>query len=134
MTDSIDTREHAVALKAAAGATDFTIYDYGKVPGADGNEGTLPNIYGLLSVERRGGVPVRRAATTGRTGWRASLRVVGRTTDEARWALKQVSDGLNEQRLTIAGGTTTRIQSESEQAPGPDAGRQSALSTWTYAL
>jgi hypothetical protein len=131
---SIDTRDHAVALKTAISSVAFPLYDYGKVPGADGNEGLLPDIYGLLTVERRGGLPLRRAATTGRTGWRTTVRVVGRTTDEARWALKQVSDALNEQTLTIAGLLTTPIQTESEQAPGPDDGRQSALSSWTYAL
>lgn len=131
---SIDTRLHAAALKTAASATNFTVYDYGKVPGADGNEGTLPNIYGLLTVERRPIAYLRRAASTGRTGWRVTVRVVGRTPDEARWGLKQVSDGLNEQTLTIDGLSTTRIQSETEQAPAPDDGRQSALSSWTYCL
>lgn len=133
---TIDTRQHAAALTSAISSAiaPWAVYDYGKVPGADGNTGTLPDIYALLTVERRAGVPLRVAATTGRTGWRASVRVVGRTVDEARWALMFVSAALNEQRLTIDGQTTTRIQSESEQAPGPDAGRQSALSTWTYAL
>lgn len=131
---SIDTRDHARAIATAVSATNLPLYDYGKVPGADGNPGTLPDIYCLTTVERRAGLPVRRVATTGRTGWRATFRVVGRTVDEVRWGLKQVSDALDSQRLTINGVETTPIQTESEQAPGPDEGRQSGLSSWIYTL
>lgn len=137
MSILLDSRKHAEALKAAIKLEigKWQIYDYGKVPGADGNPGKLPDIYALLTVERRYN-PLVRSTKAGSAGWRATVRVVGRTVDEARWASLAVTAALNESRLEIltdAGPRyTSSIQFESEQSPEPDDGRYSALSSWTY--
>lgn len=132
----LDARLHAAAVRTAitaALAPSWTAYDYGKVPGADGNTGTLPNIFCLVSVERRFNSNLRLSAQAGTGGWRVSVRCLGRTVDEARWAMDRVTRALNEARLLIDGRATTPIQFESDQAPAFDDGRYSGLSSWTYA-
>lgn len=124
-------------LRAALGVEPVTgsqrVYDYGKVPGADGNTGTLPSIYVLLTVDRRFVGP-RRAGRAGRSGWRITARCVGRTVDEARWALDKVTDAIDETRLTIGGYVSTPVTHESSTEIAPDDGRHSGLTVWTYAL
>jgi hypothetical protein len=73
-------QEHWDALAALLRETDLgsDVYDYGKVPGADGNEGTIPTVFAVLSIERRYVEP-NKASGTGRTGWRVSVRYVGTT-------------------------------------------------------
>lgn len=140
MSVLLDSRPHAKAIREAVsealGPSDA--YDYGKVPGADGNDGRLPDIYALVSVERRFNPTLRLSGQSGVIGWRAAVRVVGRTPDETRWALMFVASALNEARLAIltedGPKSTTPIQFESEQAPEKDDSRYSALSLWTYSL
>ncbi|HKY58305.1 MAG TPA: hypothetical protein VJL80_09730 [Aeromicrobium sp.] len=124
-------------LRAALGVEPVTgdqrLYDYGEVPGADGNDGVLPSVYVLLTVERRYVGP-RRAGRAGRSGWRITARYVGRNVDEARWALDKVTDAIDEARLTIGGYVSTPVTHESSTAIEPDDGRFSGLTVWTYAL
>lgn len=140
----IDPRVHTAAVKAALNSTLGSVnpvpssgplgkaLDYDEVPGANGKGGTLPHIYVVVSVERRAGAPLRGTATTGRTGWRISARCVGRTVDEALWAMFKVATALNEVRLTIDGLPTTPVQFEADQTPEWDSGRYSALARYTY--
>lgn len=109
------------------------VYDYGKVPGANGNQGTLPAIYVLITVERRYVAPMR-AGRAGRSAWRVTCRYVGRTVDEARWAANRVTLALDEVELQIGGRRSTPITHESTTTVEPDEGRFSGLSTWTYVL
>ena len=136
MTALLDSRPLTEAIRTAIEAQFGTwqVYDYGQVPGADGNAGTLPDIYALLSVERRGNPQVRASARTTRTGWRFTVRVVGRTVNEARWALAKVAAAVNENQLNVGTDTTTPIQFERDQAPELDEGRYTALSSWTLAI
>lgn len=129
----VDSRSHAEAVKAALVATvGAKVYDYDEVPSMNGNPGVLPNIYVVVSVERRAGAPRRASASTGRTGWRVAARAVGRTVDETRWAMAKVAAALNEARLTIDGTETTPAQFEADQAPELDNGRYSGLALYTY--
>lgn len=134
MTVLLDSRPHADAAKAAITAAlgSWQAYDYGEVPGADGNAGALPNIYALVTVERMSGMPLRMSAQASRAGWRITARCVGRTPDECRWALAKVAAALNEVSLTVSGAVTSPIQFESDHAPAPDAGLISGMSLWTY--
>lgn len=130
----LDSRPQAVAIKAAIKASfgPNDVYDYGQVPGADGNAGTLPDIFALISLERTTNPTVNMAAKAGTTGWRVSVRVVGRTTDEARWALFKAATALNEAQLTIESRITTPLFLESEQTPTPDDGRFSGVAIYTF--
>ncbi len=134
MSVTIDAREHATALKAAISAQlgPHDVYDYDDVPGSNGNAGQLPPIYVVLSVERRYNPRLRVTARASTSGWRVSARGVGRTVDEARWALFQVATALNEVSLTVDGKPTSPIQFEADQAPALDDKRYSGLSLWTY--
>lgn len=138
MSTLLDSRLHADAIKDAVSDAlgQWVAYDYGEVPGSDGNEGTLPSIFALVTVERRFGGNLRSTARAGNIGWRTTVRVTGRTPDEARWALLRVAEALNEKRLVVLTETgpkpTTPIQFESEQTSEKDDGRYSALVSYTY--
>lgn len=133
---NLDPRVHASAVKAAITATVGAgrVFDYGKVPGADGNPGTLPDIYVLTTVEPMGGALLNMAAKASRRGWRVTARGVGRSVAEAGWALAQVSEALDEVALVVGGAATSPAQLESGQDAEPDDGRYSGLSVWTYTL
>lgn len=142
MTSPLDERAHAAAIEAMVSAAigteengDARVYDYGKVPGADGNDGVLPRIYALVSIERRAGVTNLKVGRTSRSGWRLTIRYVGHTTNEARWAGLQIAVAVNEKQITI-GSTepSTPITHESTTAVAPDGGLYSGLVQYTYAL
>ena len=134
MSVLVDARPHGTAVRAAIAAALGTahVYDHGKVPGANGNEGTLPEIFVLVAIERRYS-PVLRSAHAGNAGWRVLTTALGRTVAESEWAQARVAAALNEQRLTVAGAPTTRIQLESTTAPKFDDGRFAADAFYTYA-
>lgn len=132
---AVDVREHRAVLtqliEARLGAG--LVFAYGEVPGLDDNEGETPPIHVLLTVERRYADP-RYAGRAGVSGWRATTRCVGTVTDEADWAMFQVTTALDEIRLSIDGHTSTPVTHESTTAPEPDDGMVSGLLVWTYAL
>lgn len=138
----LDERQHAATVKAAVTALlgSWSAYDYDEVPGSALNASEAarnqrtPAIYVLVSVERRPNLNRRASGHTVTSGWRLTVRAVGTTVDEARWALSKATAALNERSLTIAGRPTTLLQFESGTAPEPDDGRYSASATWTYAL
>lgn len=136
MTDALvlDERKHVAAIKTLLNAalSPNLAYDYGTVPGADGNAGTLPPIFVLLGLERRYVEPTGAGRTT-RSGWRLTVRYIGRTTDEARWAAAKVAQAM-ETRLTVDGVVSTPVTHESTQAIAPDDGRFSGWAAYTYAL
>lgn len=132
---ALDERKHvtviAEALTATLGAN--RVYEYGTVPGESGVTGTLPPIFALPSLERRYAAP-DRSGRSGRSGWRLSVRYVGRTASEARWAGMQIAAALDGANLTIDGYTSTPVTFESQAAVAPDEGRYSGTSSWTYVL
>lgn len=135
MSGALDERDHldliTTMLTAAVG--DNRVYLYGQVPGSDGNPDELPEIYVLVSLERRQVIP-RQAGRTNRTSWRLSVRYVGRTTSEAQWAGWKTATALNEQQITVAGITSTPFLHETTNAVAPDAGLYSGLVAYTYTL
>lgn len=134
MTVLTDARPHATAAKAAIAAAlgSSHVYDHGQVPGTYGSTAPLPNIFVLVAVERRAS-PVLRSARAGNVGWRLVVTALGRTVSESAWAAEKVALALNEQRLTVGGAETTRIQFESATAPRYDDGRFAANLFYTYA-
>lgn len=130
MTVVLDSRTHATAIRTAIkvqfGPND--VYDYDDVPT------TPPDIFALVSVERRFNPDLKMSAQATTGGWRVAVRSLGTTVDEARWAMVKVTAALNEARLSIGGQTTTPIQFESDQAPVLDDSRYAGLSLWIYQL
>lgn len=146
-TPEVDERLHAKAVAAAINApleaTDdetTRCFEYSDVPGsdqvddADARRAPLPDIFLLLAVERRYSDPQRMGgAKAGRSSWRVTVEAVGRTVNEARWALLQATTALEEQRLTVGDHLTTALRFESATAIQPDNHRrQSGSITWTY--
>jgi hypothetical protein len=129
-----DERPHATAILAALNAelSPRVAYTRGKVPGLDNNPGTEPDIYAVLDLVRRDGSPRMRAGRTSRRSWRATVRGVGSTVDEARWALSRASTALEGVQLSVAGSFTTPLDFEGGQVVAPDKGRYSGALTWTY--
>ena len=128
---ALDTRQHVAALKAAVSATlgADRVYRFGDIEGKT----TMPPIYALLAVERRF-APSDRQGMAGRSGWRVSVRYVGRSASEAEWAEFKVGQALDGVRLTIDGHTSTPVAHESTTTVEPDSGRFSGLSSYTYAI
>lgn len=134
----LDVRAHFDAAKAAITAVDAQLgndtYDFGEVPGLDGNDGTMPRIHALLQVERRHLAPTHNARRASRSSWRVSVRYVGATVDETAWALKHISTALDSKRLVIEGFTSTPLQHDVTDAIARDGGLRSGLTAWTYTL
>lgn len=130
----LDARAHATALKAAVTAEldEWQAYDYGKVPGSDGNTGVLPNLFALITVDQVPSGSPRMSGQTGTTRWIVSVRGVGRTVDEARWVLFKAAAALHEQVLTVDGRTTEPLQARPGQSPRKDGTRYSGLSVYVY--
>lgn len=146
---AVDTRDHAAAIKAAINTElgdDVAAYQYDEVPGstaqpADNNDGAalvLPPIYVVFDVERRTVPNQRSTGQSGRSGWRVTVKSVGTTINEARWAQLRVTRALEEQVLTIGAGdtarTTTRIQHEDTTDPELDDGRYTGSNTLVYVV
>jgi len=132
---ALDATAHWNAVKALITATDVgeNVYDYGKVPGADGNPGQVPTYYVLLTVERRFVQP-DRGGRAGVTGWRITARYVSTSSQNARLVGNWVTSALDGTRVTVDGIQGTSITHESTNAVQPDDGMFSGLSQWTYAL
>lgn len=133
-----DARAHLDALRDAIPLS-LSMYDYGAVPGMKNssgttNPGTTPTTYGLWQIERTtldNGLMARHSR---RTGWRLSLRAVGKTTaNNCRIALGHLL-ALENAVLTIDGHETTPLHIESVDDAAPDDGYYSALVRIAYTL
>lgn len=133
-----DARTHLEALRDAIPPS-LPMYDYGAVPGMKNSSGTTnpgaaPNIYGLWQIERTtldNGLMIRHSR---RTGWRLSLRAVGKTTaNNCRIALGHLL-ALENAALVIDDHETTPLRIESADDAAPDDGWYSALVRITYTL
>lgn len=137
----LDERAHIAVLTPMLTATvgnlasvdEDRVFEYGKVPGADGNPGKLPRVYVLVSISRRFAQPNKVNMTT-RSAWRLSLRYVGHTVDEARWAGCQIANALNQKQITVGAFTSTALTHETTTHVEPDDGLYSGLVVFTYAL
>lgn len=129
-----DERPHATAILAALNTelSPRTAYTRGKVPGLDNNAGTEPAIYAILDLERRDGGPSMRAGRTLRRSWRVTVRGVGSTVDEARWALARASTALEGVQLSVSGSYTTPLDFEAGEGVAKDGTRYSGSLTYTY--
>lgn len=130
----LDERLHHAAVSALLlEVLNQHVYDYGQVPGADGNEGDMPDVYVVMAVERRT-APTGPGGFAQVSGWRIYLRGVGTTVAEARWAIAKATAALEGACLAIAGIESTPIAHETSTAVRPDDGRQSGLVEFVYAL
>jgi len=137
---AVDEREHSAALIAAISAALTAIrsdlgeyvYDFGSVPGQDQNEGTVPDLFVALQIERRFVTNPRMISVPSRSGWRVSTICVARTVNNTRLAVLAVANALDGQRLTVGGITSTPIYLETPSPIIPDDGMFSTQPTWAY--
>lgn len=138
----VDERPHATTIKTVLGSAlglepvtnDVRVYDFGEVPGADGNPGKLPRIFATISIERVALALPKADRRPTRSAWRLSCRFAGRNVDEARWAAAQITGALDGQRLTIDGRESTPVRHEPGDPIQKDGDRFTGLSSWVYGL
>ena len=123
---------------AVAGALAGAIFDFGDIPGVDGNPGTLPRLYGLLECQRMPLEALHASRLATRSAWRVTARSVGSTADEARWVAKQFASAFDSARLTIEGFESTPLFHEETEAvarfgSGTDRWFE-GQSSWSYCL
>lgn len=136
----LDPRPHSDAVKAAVDEQldVWKAYDYGEVPGDEGNPDEsernkpLPNLYAIVSIEQVPSAGQRMSGQTGTTQWIADIRGVGRTVREAEFVLWKACEALHEQILMINDRATEPLQRQIGQAPEPDGGRFSGRVVFTY--
>lgn len=137
---AVDERAHSAALNAriAAALTAIRsdlgeyVYDFGSVPGQNQNEGTVPDLFVALQIERRFVPNPRMVSIPSRSSWRVATICVARTVNNARLAMLAVTNALDGQRLTVGGITSTPIYLETPSPIIPDDGMYSAQPTWAY--
>lgn len=125
-------REHAEEWRNVIDAllgdpvTDATrgAFDYDDVPSP------LPDIYALVTVTRRFGGDARNHGGKPMVGWRLTVRCIGRTVDEARWAREKVETLDVTRNATLA---TTLVMFEDDTPIEADGDRYSGLTAFTYA-
>lgn len=131
---ALDTRDHVAALTAALAHPELPVFEYGEVPGLNGNPGSTPDQYVLLQVERRTVPNVRMVGLASRTGWRITVRPVAPDATRCRWALNHVSTRLEGCTLSVGGFDSIPLQHETTDSVTPDEGLFSAVARWTYSL
>lgn len=79
--------------------------------------------------------PTERAGRASRTAYRATTRVVAHTASNARTLQKRAAAAVDGVAVPVgADEATTPVRLESQDAPAPDDGMFSALTTWTFTL
>lgn len=127
-------QEHFDAVVAALTAAQARPYDYDTLPP------TSVTAYTLVTVTDRFGGVQRATSQIGTRGVRVTVRAVGITADNAREMRKRADAALREQRLTVAGFTSTPIAFETSDPVAQDGDLRttgvwySGLSLYTYTV
>ena len=123
----------ATAVKTAL---DTALSSYGATAGAvkaldyDEAQGvTLEHVQ--VSAARRF-AEVKRAGVAAQSPWRLQTRPVGNTVTNTRNIHQRVFIALSGVRITADGQTSTPLDMESADDIGPDDGKFSGLTTWTF--
>jgi len=126
--------EQAAAILAAINAAiaPAVAYEYGKVPGTNGNAGSEPTKYVLVAISRRY-VPERRASGEVTVpGGRLSTRYIAKSVADGRTMRQRTTDVLEDKILTTAAGEVGPFVFESGDPFQPDETFQVATDLWTF--
>lgn len=85
----------------------------------------------IVSLARRFS-DAERGGVESQSPWRLQTRPVGNTTSNARELWRRCFLALSGTRLAIDGASSTPIRLESADDIGPDDGKFSGLTTWTF--
>ena len=127
--------EQATAILAALNTAlaPAVAYEYGDVPGTNGNPGTVPDRYVLIDLSRR---YVEGRMISGEPRWkgyRLGTRYAAKVTDDARTMRARVTEALENKTLaTASGGEVGPFVFETAESIRPDDGYQSGADTWTF--
>jgi len=126
--------EQAEAILAALNAAlaPAVAYEYGKVPGSNGNAGTEPPKYVLVDVSRRYVDSFRAGGGPSLKSYRLGTRYVAKSTGDARTMRQRVTDALEGQIITTAAGEVGPFIFEAGDPVLPDDGFQVGTDTWTF--
>ena len=126
--------EQAAAILAAINAaiTPAVAYEYGKVPGTNGNTGTEPTSYMVVAISRRY-VPERRASGEVTVpGGRLSTRYIAKSVVNGREMRRRTAAVIEDKILTATGGDVGPFVFESGDPFQPDETYQVATDLFTF--
>ena len=126
--------EQAAAILAALNAalSPVVAYEYGKVPGANGNAGTEPARYAVVTVSRRY-VPERRASGyVSVPGGRLGVRYIAKAAIDVRNMRRLAAEVIEDQILTTDAGEVGPFTFESGDPARPDGAYLVADDSWTF--
>lgn len=127
--------EEQVAV-AVRDTLDAALASYGTASGAvkaldyDDAQGVTAE-HVQVSVSRRF-AETKRGGAVSRAPFRLQTRPVGNTISNARAINQRVFTALQDSRVTADGQTSTPVDMESADDIGPDDGKFSGLTTWTF--
>ena len=127
--------EQAAAIQAAltaALAPAVGVYEYDKVPGANGNQGTEPRKYATFSLARRYTEGRRGSGEVTSPGFRLVTRAIAKSVDDAREIRRRVVAALEDKILTSTAGEIGPFVFETSDPVQPDQGYFVADDTWTF--
>lgn len=127
-------KEQATAILEALNSalSPAVAYEYDKVPGSYGNNGSRPAKYVLVDISRR---YVEKRLSSGEvsvSGGRLGVRYVAKSTNDARNMRTLATAALEDKILVAAGGEVGPFVFESAEAIVPDDGYQSGADVFTF--
>jgi hypothetical protein len=126
--------EMAAAILATLNAAiaPSVAYEYGKVPGSNGNAGTEPAKYLLIDVTRRYVDSHRASGVTSLTGYRLGTRYVAKSIGDAREMRRRTATALEDQILATADGELGPFTFEAADSLVLTEGYHVGTDTWTF--
>ena len=126
--------EQATAILSAINAAiaPAVAYEYGGVPGSDGNAGTEPPKYVLVDLSRRYVESFRSGGDPSVLGHRLGTRYVAKNLADARTMRDRVMTALEGQIIATPAGEIGPFVFESSDSFLPTEGFQVGTDTWTF--
>lgn len=127
-------KEQATAILAALNAAlaPAVAYDYSKVPGAYGNEGSRPKMFAVVDISRKFEDKRRTSGEVSIDGYRIGVRYVAKSTNDARNMRTLTTGVLEDKILSTESGEIGPFAFESSEAIVPDDGYQSGSDVFTF--
>lgn len=137
---AVDERDHATAviatikteLAALHAPIGDNVFDYGSVPGEDGNAGDLPETFVVVSLVRRYAEPNGMVKLPSVIGWYVTTSFVATTVNNARLAGLAVTNALEGRRFVVDDVESTPGRFTQGAEVRPDSGAFSGNSVWSF--
>ena len=130
MTESEQAEAILAVLNAALAPA--VAYEYGKVPGSNGNAGTEPAKYLLVDISRRYVGSFRTSGAASLKGYRLGTRYVAKSSGDARTMRQRVAAALEGHIIKTEAGEIGPFMFETGDPIRPDDTYQVGTDTWTF--